>query len=463
MNIIGGCRIQKGRVIGWAKDAERDESLEIEVSTDGGETIWKGKASVFRPDLEAKGIGHGNYGFACQIPAHLLNCEFSLHVREVTSGVDLPNSPVAIGEAFHAYRKRLLSMVSLPVWGITSHNMTGRTMTITGYLVAPEGEAELYGIYVGGRRVAEMSEQERNVGKLEDLKNTFWFSTNNENIGFQVTINVDEYLEPNKLDQTPSIKVSMGKDDQNAEHPLRIIYIPVLSADSLILPDTDRRKRVQRNTSDVQFVTYGYSHYHYYRHLYEHYSKQPWNEMEKMLDWGCGCGRVSQFIIRSLQDKTLVGVDIDKDNVKWCQDHLKGGVFEVSELYPPLQFADDTFNFMVATSVFTHLERDVMMQWLAELARVLKPGGIAALTVNTDCTPAWRSFDEETLDLINRDGIYDKIVSPDLGNHLSEKDYYKNVFMSKAFISENWSKYFDILDIQEHVFGYQDVVICRGR
>jgi ubiquinone/menaquinone biosynthesis C-methylase UbiE len=462
MGIAGGCRIHKGRVIGWAKYPDSDTHLNLEAVTGDEELVWQGEANLYRPDLKNNGIGDGSYGFSFQIPSHLLDSNFILHLHEEASKKELPKSPIEIGDEFHQYRTRLLRMLAPPLWGIVSHSLKGHEMTIIGYLVAPEGELDSYGIYVDGKRAAEMSDQERNLTDVNSLKETFWFSSNNEKIGFKVTIDVDQCVKPNNLDQTPAVKVGIGKDEVEAENPLKLVYIPVLDEDQLVLPDDERRKRVQRNTSDVQFVTLGYSHYLYYRHLYELYTDHTWSEMTQMLDWGCGCGRVSQFFLRSHQAGKVVGVDIDKDNVNWCQDNLPGGRFESSELYPPLQFADDTFDFIVATSVFTHLDRETMQQWLAELSRILKPSGIAALTVNTDCTPAWRSFDEKTMDLIQEEGIYDSIVSPDLGRHLSEKDYYRNVFMSKDFINQNWNKYFNILNIEEHVFGYQDVVICQG-
>lgn len=308
-----------------------------------------------------------------------------------------------------------------------------------------------------------MSRQARNIQRLDNLKKLFWFSSYNEQLGFEIYLDITQYLKPNHLDQTPEISIGIGKDSREAEDPIRLIHIPFLKQNDIVLPNDERRRRVQRNTSDVQFITLGYTHYHYYRHFFERYGTRPWNRIEKMLDWGCGCGRVSQFFIRSLKAGKVVGVDIDKDNIKWCQDNLKGGIFEPSELYPPLQFGDNSFDFIVATSVFTHLEKNAMEQWLAELSRVLKPRGVAALTANTDCTQAWRSFDDNMIDFIQEEGMYDRIVSPDLGDHLSQKDYYRNVFMTKNFIRENWCLYFNILDIREHVFGYQDVVICQAR
>jgi SAM-dependent methyltransferase len=38
-------------------------------------------------------------------------------------------------------------------------------------------------------------------------------------------------------------------------------------------------------------------------------------------------------------------------------------------------YADDSFDFAFATSLFTHMSRDAIQHYLVELARVLRPGG----------------------------------------------------------------------------------------
>ncbi len=47
---------------------------------------------------------------------------------------------------------------------------------------------------------------------------------------------------------------------------------------------------------------------------------------------------------------------------------------------------------------------------------------------------------------------------------MKETDYYKNVFHSRRYIYERWSRYFEILDVIDAAFaGYQDLVIMRRR
>jgi ubiquinone/menaquinone biosynthesis C-methylase UbiE len=97
------------------------------------------------------------------------------------------------------------------------------------------------------------------------------------------------------------------------------------------------------------------------------------NRFGKVLDFGCGCGR----IMRQWQDLTgskRYGVDSNPRLVEWWRRSLTFGQFEVNISAAPLDFADSTFDFIYSISVFTHLSETNQHFWMGELIRVLKPG-----------------------------------------------------------------------------------------
>ncbi len=57
----------------------------------------------------------------------------------------------------------------------------------------------------------------------------------------------------------------------------------------------------------------------------------------RVLDWGCGCGRVARFFPAD-RAASFTGCDIDHDNVAWCRANLPG-TFVPSTLRPPLPFS----------------------------------------------------------------------------------------------------------------------------
>jgi SAM-dependent methyltransferase len=104
-------------------------------------------------------------------------------------------------------------------------------------------------------------------------------------------------------------------------------------------------------------------------------------ELGAILDFGCGCGRVIRRF-HSLKRAKLYGTDYNPKMVDWCRRNLPFAEFEINGLSPPLVYGDGSFGLIYAFSVFTHLSEGLQVSWLAELSRVLKPGGYLVLTTH---------------------------------------------------------------------------------
>jgi len=103
-------------------------------------------------------------------------------------------------------------------------------------------------------------------------------------------------------------------------------------------------------------------------------------EIESVLDFGCGCGRVTRWW-RDFPG-SLAGSDLDPQAVVWCRRNLPFARFEVNGLEPPLVFEDGSFDLVYALSVFTHLTADLQLAWRDELRRVLRPTGVLLMTTH---------------------------------------------------------------------------------
>ena len=112
-----------------------------------------------------------------------------------------------------------------------------------------------------------------------------------------------------------------------------------------------------------------------------------------VLDFGCGCGRVMRRWA-GMSGPSFHGSDYNATLVNWCRSNLPFARFEVNGLAPPLPFADDQFDLVYALSVFTHLTEPLQHAWMAELRRVIKPGGLAVFTTRGDAW-AWKLAPEE--------------------------------------------------------------------
>jgi SAM-dependent methyltransferase len=98
-------------------------------------------------------------------------------------------------------------------------------------------------------------------------------------------------------------------------------------------------------------------------------------EGKRVLDFGCGAGRTLRHFLGEAAAGTEVwGADIDAPSIDWLAGNLCPPLHAVRcGPAPPLPFADGSFDLVWALSVFTHLVEP--MAWLAELHRVLAPGG----------------------------------------------------------------------------------------
>ncbi len=105
----------------------------------------------------------------------------------------------------------------------------------------------------------------------------------------------------------------------------------------------------------------------------------------KILDFGVGCGRVLQFMMKNsnLALSNLYGVDVDAEAINFIKNvYPKEVNLSVSGHFPPLTFEANTFDLVYAISVFTHLNDHLIGVWLDEMYRVVKKNGYLLFTTH---------------------------------------------------------------------------------
>lgn len=104
-------------------------------------------------------------------------------------------------------------------------------------------------------------------------------------------------------------------------------------------------------------------------------------EGKRILDWGCGPGRIIRHLPELLNGKTEVyGTDYNEASIKWCKGNLNGIQFNLNGLSAQLPYPDNFFDAIYGISIFTHLSEEMHFNWMAELTRVLNKDGILLLT-----------------------------------------------------------------------------------
>jgi SAM-dependent methyltransferase len=102
------------------------------------------------------------------------------------------------------------------------------------------------------------------------------------------------------------------------------------------------------------------------------------------LEIGCGPGRLMKPMSRHFA--AVHGVDVSDEMIALAREKLKG----IENVFPHAtdgaslsQFADDSFEYVYSYAVFQHIPtREVVYQYLNEIHRVMKAGGLARMQFN---------------------------------------------------------------------------------
>lgn len=109
----------------------------------------------------------------------------------------------------------------------------------------------------------------------------------------------------------------------------------------------------------------------------------PVEQMEAILDFGCGCGRVARHWA-AVEGPEVYGCDYNPELLAWCAENLPHMRTTRNQLAPPTPYVSGSFDLIYAFSVFTHLDEELQGAWLAEFRRLLRPGGMLVLSFLSD-------------------------------------------------------------------------------
>ncbi|HEU0023162.1 MAG TPA: class I SAM-dependent methyltransferase [Thermoleophilaceae bacterium] len=106
------------------------------------------------------------------------------------------------------------------------------------------------------------------------------------------------------------------------------------------------------------------------------------------LDFGCSSGRVVRVLAAAHPEVDWHGCDPLADAIAWGQAHLHGIRFDRSPELPPLPYADGSFDFVFAISIWSHFSERAALAWLDAMRRALRPRGRLLLTTQGEQTVA---------------------------------------------------------------------------
>lgn len=230
---------------------------------------------------------------------------------------------------------------------------------------------------------------------------------------------------------------------------------------TLPMPPAENIARVVGKVGPTGFLFGGATWHARLEKLIRRYLGRESRELERILDWGVGCGRIARHFLERGQTN-LYGADIDQVNIDWLHANFGWRDAQRIDFDPPMPYPDNNFDVIYAHSVFTHLTYASHVQWLGELRRVLKPGGMAFLTVTTEdglYLVRYRQHEGELSRLFAAGGFLDAADQSHVGVDAGKEGYYRLVFHSRRFILDNWKSFFAVQRIMPCYVGAQDLVI----
>ncbi|MDB6064997.1 MAG: Methyltransferase type 11 [Pedosphaera sp.] len=182
-------------------------------------------------------------------------------------------------------------------------------------------------------------------------------------------------------------------------------------------------------------------------------------QFNRMLDFGCGCGRFLIPMSHRMDPKKLSGTDIDAEAIQWLRANYP--IFDdldVNDCAPPTKYPDGTFDFVFSVSIFTHLPEEMQHAWLKELARIMAPGGYGIFTTHGE--KHYPHLSAPARGQLLEKGFYYHVG----GKTEGLPDFYQTSFHTHDYIRREWGRYFEIVALQKRgLADHQDTVLVKKR
>lgn len=201
------------------------------------------------------------------------------------------------------------------------------------------------------------------------------------------------------------------------------------------------------------------------------------DESTRVLDLGCASGRVLRHFLCQSGVTDCWGADLNRRNAAWMRKFMPACVRVLpNTTLPHLPIEDRSLDLVYGLSVINHINHLELM-WLAEIRRILRPGGVCVLSFASE--HAWGRMGPDVplyLELHRRAAdVVERPMTPDLFSRpmpeervvftYKGRDLYQcNIFHTLEYARREWSRLFEVVELVPGGFDTQDAcVLRRGR
>lgn len=184
---------------------------------------------------------------------------------------------------------------------------------------------------------------------------------------------------------------------------------------------------------------------------------RPINTDTRVLDFGCGWGRILRFFLKDASLSNLYGVELLDELTQACRQTFDSENFHTIKNDGSIPHPDSSFDVVFANSVFSHLDEELNLHWVKEIHRVLKDDGVAVLTIidqkkytnmlttNKDWMVSLGANSSETRQSLSEGELVWKNT-----NRKNELEGYGLAFVPVSWVLKNWSHLFQLQEARDN-------------
>jgi SAM-dependent methyltransferase len=192
------------------------------------------------------------------------------------------------------------------------------------------------------------------------------------------------------------------------------------------------------------------------------------SECARLLDFGCGWGRLTRYFARDVDSGNLYGCDPVEEILDVCRRTRVPAELTRSEFLPErLPFAE-SFDLAFSFSVFTHISEQAACHCLEALHAGMRPGGVLIVTVrppeyaelNELMQPVRGELDPERAQHL----FVPHAADPSHPQFGGEEMHFGEAVITLPYVRERWSDLFELVATDRLVADeYQTVLTLRRR
>ena len=193
----------------------------------------------------------------------------------------------------------------------------------------------------------------------------------------------------------------------------------------------------------------------------------------RVLDFGCGWGRVTRFFARDITPGSLCGCDPVQSILDVCAETRVPATLRRSEFVPDALPFEEPFDLVFSFSVFTHLSEPAHERCLRAIHAALAPGGLLMATIRP---PAYLELTPWTTGLVEALGsepmaalaeprylFVAHTAGPEHHQYDGGEMHYGESVISLPYVRERWGELFELLNVGFLTGDMHQVVVTLRR